>query len=113
MYDGGKIITGLVIGVGLLLFPVLLQCGQSIEGAGAGADRKGQGGATVCGGHILHEKEHMKLLDEWRHSVVRDDRTATTRAAPAKSTTQAFRPPAWTAIPTKASSATSVTTTWA
>jgi hypothetical protein len=74
MYDGGKIITGLVIGVGLLLFPVFYNAGKASKAPEPVLTEKAKA-AQQCVEPTSHMKtDHMKLLDEWRHTVVRDDR---------------------------------------
>jgi hypothetical protein len=72
MYDGGKIITGLVIFLILLLFPVWYQAGK----ASSIPDPQLTETAKKAG-KCIEEKEfmktqHMKMLDQWRNEVVRD-----------------------------------------
>ena len=75
MYDGGKIITGLLIGSGLVSFPFWYNPGK----AGSPHELK------IDTPAILQMKEkkciepapymranHMELIDSWRKSVVRD-----------------------------------------
>ena len=75
MYNGGKIIAGLIIFVALLTFPFYINQGKSIEKAEPSLD------TPVI--NQLEKKEcvrpkdemkagHMKILDQWRDEVVRD-----------------------------------------
>lgn len=74
MYDGGKIITGLVIGVALLLFPVFYNAGKAARAPEPVLTEKAKA-AQQCVEHTTYMKtDHMKMLDEWRQAVVRDDR---------------------------------------
>ena len=72
MYDGGKIIAGLIIGVGLFLFPFYYNAGKAAKAPDPELTPKAKE-AKVC----VMEKSymtanHFSLLDEWRHTVVRD-----------------------------------------
>lgn len=72
MYDGGKIIAGLVIFVGLLAFPFLLQHGKATAKPDPKVD-------TPVIQKLAEKKcvepkefmraEHMKLLNDWRDSL--------------------------------------------
>jgi hypothetical protein len=73
MYDGGKIITGLVIGVGLLLFPVFYNAGKAAKAPEAVLTEKAKAAQQCVEPISFMQTEHMKMLDEWRQSVVRDD----------------------------------------
>ena len=75
MYNGGKIIAGLIIFVALLTFPFYINQGKSIEKAEPSLD------TPVI--NQLEKKEcirpkgemkagHMKILNQWRDEVVRD-----------------------------------------
>ena len=75
MYNGGKIIAGLIIFVALLTFPFYINQGKSIEKAEPSLD------TPVI--KQLEKKEcirpkaemkagHMKILNQWRDEVVRD-----------------------------------------
>ena len=68
MYDGGKIVTGIIIGVILLAFPVWWNLGA----AGPKPDIKYPKKEKKC----IESKEymrpnHMQILNLWRDSVVR------------------------------------------
>ena len=73
MYDGGKIITGLVIGVGLLLFPVFYNAGKAAKAPEPVLTEKAKAAQQCVESTPYMQANHMKMLDEWRHSVVRDD----------------------------------------
>jgi hypothetical protein len=70
MYDGGKIVGGLVVFVALVSFPTW----YTLAGGDAGAPPKL---AAPQGKQCVESKEfmaasHMQLLDEWRDLAVRD-----------------------------------------
>jgi hypothetical protein len=73
MYDGGKIITGLVIGVGLLLFPVVYNAGKAAKAPEPVLTEKAKAAQQCVESTAFMKTEHMKLLDEWRQQVVRED----------------------------------------
>lgn len=69
MYDGGKIIAGLIIFVGLMLFAVFNNLGSKIE------EPKLQKpvGYKECVRPLEEMKEsHMVILNEWRDEVIRE-----------------------------------------
>lgn len=72
MYDGGKIIIGLIIGLLILLFPFLYDAGKAAKVPEPELTTVAKE-AKAC---VLPKSEmraqHMKLLDEWRQEVVRD-----------------------------------------
>jgi hypothetical protein len=72
MYDGGKIIIGLIIGLLILLFPFLYDAGKAAKVPEPELTAMAKE-AKEC---VLPKSEmraqHMKLLDEWRQEVVRD-----------------------------------------
>ena len=73
MYDGGKIITLLVIFLVLLLFPVWHQMGK----ASVDVPEPELTAVAKEAGKCIESKEfmktqHMKMLDQWRNDVVRD-----------------------------------------
>ena len=69
MYDAGKIITGLVIFVAIVTFPIWGSIGGS-------ADRPQpvikESGRCIESAEFMRAN-HMQLLDDWRQSVVRDN----------------------------------------
>ena len=71
MYDGGKIIAGLVIFLGLVTFPIWYTWGSG--GPGSAPEIKTPANEQAC----VESKEfmaawHMDLLNQWRDSVVRE-----------------------------------------
>ena len=71
MYDGGKIITGLIIFVALVSFPILYT--GAMGKAGDKPEPKAPENETKC----VESKEfmqawHMDMLNEWRDEVVRE-----------------------------------------
>ena len=73
MYDGGKIITGLVIGVGLLLFPVFYNAGKASKAPEPVLTEQAKAAQQCVEAASYMKTDHMKMLDEWRHEVVRND----------------------------------------
>ncbi|OEU49065.1 MAG: cytochrome C [Desulfobacterales bacterium C00003060] len=68
MYDGGKIITGVVIGLALLTFPFWYNLGRAVTKA----DPKLPTKEKQCVEPKAYMKtKHMQLLDLWRDSTVR------------------------------------------
>ncbi|RJQ21083.1 MAG: menaquinol oxidoreductase [Nitrospiraceae bacterium] len=75
MYNGGKIILGLVIFVGLFAFPIFYNTGKTADVPKPSLDTPviNQMEKKEC----VESKEwmkanHMQLLDSWRDSVLRD-----------------------------------------
>jgi hypothetical protein len=73
MYDGGKIITGLVIGVGLLLFPIFYDGGKAAKVPEPELTAKAKAAQQCVQSKSFMRTEHMKLLDQWRDEVVRQN----------------------------------------
>ncbi|MCF8062256.1 MAG: sulfate reduction electron transfer complex DsrMKJOP subunit DsrJ [Deltaproteobacteria bacterium] len=72
MYDGGKIITGLVIGLALLLFPFFYTAGKAARAPERELTAKAKEAEKCIEATAFMKTGHMKLLDEWRDEVVRD-----------------------------------------
>ncbi len=71
MYNGGKIILGLIIFVALATYPFYTNFGKTVElpsELSAGPDEMHMGNIPL----INMRSDHMKLLDQWRDEVVRD-----------------------------------------
>ncbi len=73
MYDGTKILIGLIIGLAFFLSPFFYNAGKAAKAPQPELSPKAKE-AKVC----VREKDymrsnHMQLLDNWRHTVVRDD----------------------------------------
>ncbi|MBN2061582.1 MAG: sulfate reduction electron transfer complex DsrMKJOP subunit DsrJ [Deltaproteobacteria bacterium] len=72
MYDGGKIITGLVIFFVLLLFPVWYQLGKAAKAPDPELTEQARQAGQCVEETPFMRTQHMKLLDSWRNEVVRD-----------------------------------------
>ena len=71
MQDKGKIITGIVIFLGLMTFPFWLNLGKTVNPPVAQAVQ--QLGEKECIEDVEYMREnHMKLLNDWRTEVVRN-----------------------------------------
>jgi len=71
MYDRGKIIIGLVIGIGLLLFPVYWNFGKAAKAPAPELTPKAKAAKECVEPTALMRTQHMKILDIWRDDVVR------------------------------------------
>ncbi len=76
MYDTGKILAGLIIFVGLFTFPFWSNAGKVDKGPNPVLPKEGQCIETAA----YMKSEHMKLLNDWRNSVVRDNMRVYTAA---------------------------------
>ena len=72
MYDGGKIITGLVIFLILLLFPVWYQVGKASSIPDPQLTETAKKAGKCVEAKEFMKTQHMKMLDQWRNEVVRD-----------------------------------------
>ena len=72
MYDGGKIITGLVIFFILLLFPVWYQVGRAEKVPEPQLTEVAKEAGECIEPTPYMTTQHMKVLDNWRNEVVRD-----------------------------------------
>ncbi len=72
MYDGGKIITGLVIGLALMLFPFFYTAGKAARAPEAELTPKAKEAGKCIEPKAYMTTEHMKVLDEWRDEAIRD-----------------------------------------
>ncbi|MBZ0265878.1 sulfate reduction electron transfer complex DsrMKJOP subunit DsrJ [bacterium] len=75
MYDGGKIILGLIIFLGLILFPVWYNIANGKAGYTPDleiitADDPGRDACVMSSEYM--RPYHMDLLNEWRDEVVRE-----------------------------------------
>ena len=69
MYDGGKIIPGLIIFVGLLTFPIWSSSGD----AGKIPNPEKPVGVKECVKPVAYMRTtHMQLLNDWRDEVLRE-----------------------------------------
>jgi hypothetical protein len=71
MYDGGKIITGLIIFFILLLFPVWYQVGRAAKAPDPQLTEIAKKAEKCVESKDFMTTQHMKMLDRWRNEVVR------------------------------------------
>ncbi len=72
MYDGWKIIIGLIIGLGLFLAPVFYNVGTDAKPPETELTPKAKEAGQCVAPKPYMTAWHMQLLDQWRHEVVRD-----------------------------------------
>ena len=72
MYDGGKIIAGLIIGIGLFLFPFYYNAGKAAKAPDPELTPKAKEAKVCVMDKAYMTANHFSLLDEWRHTAVRD-----------------------------------------
>ena len=72
MYDGGKIITGLIIFLILLLFPVWYQVGKASKAPEPELTETAKAAEKCVEATSFMTTQHMKMLDRWRNETVRD-----------------------------------------
>ena len=72
MYDGGKILVGLIIGLVLLMSPFIYNAGKAAKAPEPELTAKAKEAKVCVADTEYMRSSHMRLLDEWRHSVVRD-----------------------------------------
>lgn len=71
MYDGGKIITGLIIFFILLLFPVWYQVGKASKAPDPQLTEEAKKAEKCIESKDFMTTQHMKMLDRWRNEAVR------------------------------------------
>ena len=71
MYDGPKIIAGLVVFFALITFPVWYNLATGGAGYQPELEKAAKGGQCVRD-TVYMKSNHMDLLDEWRDKVVRE-----------------------------------------
>ncbi len=72
MYDGGKIIAGLIIGLGLLLSPFFYNAGKATKPPEPQLTPKAKEAKVCVADTDFMITKHMQLLDRWRDEVVRE-----------------------------------------
>ena len=72
MYNGGKIITGLIIFLILLLFPVWYQVGKAEKVPDPQLTETAKKAQQCVEAKSFMKTQHRKMLDQWRNEVVRD-----------------------------------------
>jgi hypothetical protein len=73
MYDRGKILIGLIIGICLLLFPVFYTAGKAAKAPTPELTPKAKEAKSCIEPTAFMKTHHMKILDTWRNDVVRDN----------------------------------------
>jgi hypothetical protein len=73
MYDGGKIIAGLIIGIGLLLAPFFYNAGKAAKPPDPELTPKAKEAKQCVTTTSYMRSSHFSLLDVWRHTAVRED----------------------------------------
>ena len=73
MYDGGKIIPGLIIGLCLFLSPFIYNAGKAAKAPVPELTAKAKEAKACVAPKPYMTAWHMQLLDTWRQEVVRDD----------------------------------------
>jgi hypothetical protein len=73
MYDGGKIIAGLIIGIGLLLAPFFYNAGTAAKAPDPQLTPKAKEAKQCVTTALYMKSSHFSLLDEWRHTAVREN----------------------------------------
>ena len=72
MYDGGKILTGLIIGIALFTLPFWFNLGKAAKIPEPKLTPKAEKAKFCVETKEYMQAEHMALLDKWRDWVVRD-----------------------------------------
>ena len=72
MYNGGKIISGLLIGLILLLSPFLYNGLKAAKAPDPQLTPKAKEAKECIEPKAFMKTQHMKVLDLWRNEVVRD-----------------------------------------
>jgi hypothetical protein len=73
MYDRGKILALLIIGIGLLLFPVFYTAGKAAKAPAPELSAKAKEAKECIEPASVMRTQHMKILDAWRSEAVRDN----------------------------------------
>jgi hypothetical protein len=73
MYDGGKIIVGLIIGIGLFMSPFFYNAGKAAKAPNPELTEKAKEAKTCMRDKDYMTSSHFTMLDNWRHEVVRSN----------------------------------------
>jgi hypothetical protein len=73
MYDRGKILTLLIVGIGLLLFPVFYTAGKAAKAPVPELSAKAKEAKECIEPASIMRTQHMKILDAWRSEAVREN----------------------------------------
>jgi hypothetical protein len=71
MYDGGKIVAGLIIGIGLFLFPLFYNGLKAAKPPDPELTPKAKEAKVCVEDKAYMQTKHMRILDDWRHDAVR------------------------------------------
>jgi hypothetical protein len=80
MYDRGKIVTGIVIGLALFLFPFYYNAGGAKKAPEPVLTDKAKEAKLCIEPKEYMRTNHMKVLDTWREDVVRTAQRTTQSA---------------------------------
>ncbi len=72
MYDGGKIIAGLIIGIGFFLSPFFYNAGKAAKAPDPQLTVEAKEAKQCVADTAYMRSSHFQMLDEWRHTAVRD-----------------------------------------
>ena len=72
MYDATKILAGLIIGLGFFMSPFFYNAGKAAKAPTPELTPKAKEAEKCVLDTNFMRKKHMQLLDDWRHTVVRD-----------------------------------------
>ena len=72
MYDGWKIVIGLIIGIGLLIFPLFYNGLKAAKAPEPELTAKAKEAKECIEPTSFMRTQHMKILDRWRNEAVRD-----------------------------------------
>ncbi|MBW1681849.1 MAG: cytochrome C [Deltaproteobacteria bacterium] len=73
MYDGGKIIVGLIACLAFFLSPFIYDAGTAAKAPKPVLTEKAKEAGECVNSTPYMKAWHMHLLDTWRHTVVRND----------------------------------------
>ena len=71
MYDGWKIIVGLIVCLAFFTFPFFYDAGKAAKAPELELTAKAKEAEACVAPKAYMTHYHMQLLDDWRHSVVR------------------------------------------
>jgi len=72
MYDGWKIVIGLIVGIGLLIFPLFYNGLKAAKAPEPELTAKAKEAKECIEPTSFMRTQHMKILDRWRNEAVRD-----------------------------------------
>ncbi len=80
MYDGGKIIVGLIVCLAFFMSPFIYDAGKAAKPPEPQLTEKAKEAKACVMDTAYMRSRHMHLLDEWRQTVVRDGKRYMTGA---------------------------------